>query len=243
MSQTIPIILTAGPVPPGFAAADINQLMQAIATYISGAIRTDVTFIPRVLNDPATNISPIIFNVSQNIFKVWDISSGSYIAITEFQLGDVKNSFVGTDDIVHGWVLLDGRAIAAITGITGLQQQTLNNLFNGGSPGGTLPTVKPANIVGLPADGSFSGIVWPPSINPVVTPDAGTFGGLFFSDPVAATEAREFANDTEILRGSVQDSFDVTKQIQAQAEFTLNALNAPATTPMHALVFCGYPGP
>ena len=36
-NQTIPITLTAGPVPPGFQAANIDQLLAAVATYTKNA--------------------------------------------------------------------------------------------------------------------------------------------------------------------------------------------------------------
>lgn len=243
MPQSIPITLQWGQFTGSFVAGDINELGVFIAQQMAGAIRSDVSFMLITVNDPATEVTKLIYNTSQNLFKVWDTGTGRYLANLPFAIGDVKNSVVGTDTISTGWVVLDGRAIAAIPGISGSQQTHLQNLFNGGAPGGNIPTVTPANINGLPADGSFSAIIWPPSINPVVTPAAGVIGALPFTNPATDTEAEALRNQTEILRTSAQDAFDVTKQIQAVAENTLVALNNAAGTPIYALVFCGLPGP
>jgi len=238
MPQTIPITLQWGQFTGSFVAGDINDLGVFIAQQMAGAIRSDVSFILLVTADPGTNVSLLIYNTTQNLFKVWDTGSGRYLANLPFAIGDIKNSFIGVDTVATGWVVLNGRAIAAIPGLSGAQQTHLTNLF-----GTTLPTVSPANVNGLPPDGSFSAIVWPPSINPVVTPAAGVIApGLTFTAPNPSdTEVQAFANQVEILRGSVQDSFDVTKQIQAVAENMLVALNNVVGPQIFALVFCGLP--
>ncbi len=237
---SIPIILTPGPVAPGSAVpiTDLNGLLALVCRYISGGIIADGQFIIFTPNDPATQQAPLIFNTSQQVFKVWNIGAGRYVPIFQYAYGDVKTSFAGYDTPGTGWFVLDGRAIAAIPGITFAQQSVLLTFF----PSGTLPVVSPQNIAGLPANGAFSGIVWPASINPVVTPAAGVISpGLPFTGPNPSdTEVQALADATETLRGSAQDAFDVTKQIQAKAETFLEAINNAGTPPMYSLVFAGF---
>lgn len=239
-NQTIPIVLTAAPVPAGFQAADINQLMTAIATYISGAIREDVTFIPQVVNDPSAFQGQLIFNVPQRVFKGWNAGTGTYVAVTEYQIGDIKNTFTGTDDLAHGWVILDGRTIASITGITGAQQQALNDVFNAGAPGGSLPVVTPANVNALPANGWFSGIPWPPSLFPTFQPGPGVIGGLTVTNPPTGPEVEALRDETEILREASDQAWLVTKQLIGKSEGLLEALNQNTTPPIYAAIFVGY---
>lgn len=235
---TIPITLVAGVPPPDQQWTTLAQLLVIIQNYMSGAIIADGQFIIFTANDPATQQAPLIFNTTQQVFKVWNIGAGRYVPIFQYAYGDVKTSFAGYDTPGTGWFVLNGRSIAAIPGITGAQQSVLLTFF----PSGVLPVVSPQNISGLPPNGAFSGIPWPASINPVVTPAAGVISpGLPFTAPNPSdTEVQALADATEMLRGSAQDAFDVTKQIQAQAEFTLNALNNAGTPPMVSLIFAGF---
>lgn len=154
-NQTIPIVLTWGPVAPGTQAADINQLGTLLAAQLSGAIRADVSFVTIVLNDPTTYQGALIYNSTQRVFKAWDTASGSYIALTQFAVGDVKNTFVGTDTVATGWVILNGRTISAVPGLTQNQITNLTVLF----PAGTLPTVTaPATTVGTLVAAIFAGL-------------------------------------------------------------------------------------
>lgn len=236
-NQTIAITLNWGPVSTDFSAANINQLGELIAAQLSASVRADITFIPIVTNDPTAFDGQLIFNVAQNIFKSWNIGTGSYRAITEYAIGDIKNTFVGTDTISTGWVILNGRTLASITGLTGAQLSALQALF----PSGSLPSVTPANVSGLPAGNAFGDIPWPPSIEPTVQPAAGVISpGLTFTNPVTDTEGQALADQTEILRNSVQDSFYVTKQIQTVAQQLLTALNNANPPVLYAAVFCGY---
>lgn len=236
--QTIPITLTPGVPPPDVKTVTAEQVLKLVADYMAASIRADITFIPIVTNDPASFDGQLIFNVAQNIFKSWSIASGAYSAVTENVIGDIKDTFIGNDDIARGWVILNGRAISSITGISAAQTTALETLFGAG---GNLPTIAATHTNGLPAGNAFGDIVWPPSLAPVIQPAAGVISpGLAFSNPVADTEAQALANQTEVLRTSVQDSFDVTKQIQAVAQAMLTALNQSSTPPIYAAVFCGY---
>lgn len=235
-NQTLAITLTWGPAAGQLSDYDLNQLGVLLAAHLSAAVQADVTFIPQVVNDPGSFDTQLIFNITQRIFKGWDAGTGRYVAVTEYAIGDIKNTFVGVDDIARGWVILNGRAIAAVPGITGAQQAALLTIF----PGGVLPIVTPANVSGLPVGNAFGEIVWPPSINPVVTPTAATLNSITFTNPVVDTEAGALRDETVRLRDSAQDAFDVTKQIQAVAQQLLTALNVNTTPPIYAAVFAGY---
>ncbi len=142
--------------------------------------------------------------------------------------------------VARGWVMLDGRLLTAITGINAAQLANLRTLF-GAATTTRLPVVSATHTTGLPATGSFANIPWPVNLNPVVLPAAGVISpGLTFSNPVADTEAQAFATQTEVLRSSAQDAFDVTKQIQTVAEQMLVALNNTVTPAIYSSVFCGF---
>lgn len=239
--QTIPITLTPGVPPPDAQWVTLADLLQLFCSNVAGSIRADITFVPILVNDPVTFVGDLIFNLTQRVFKSWDVGSGAYVTVTENVVGDIKDSFIATDDIARGWVVLNGRLLTNITGISAAQLTNLQTLF-GSSPTTTLPTVSATHTSGLPAGNAFGSIVWPPSINPVVQPASGVIApGLTFTNPVTDVEAQSLANQTEILRGSAQDSFDVTKQIQAVAQQMLTALNQTATPAIYAKVFAGYP--
>lgn len=156
MNQTIPITLTPGAPPPGFEAANFTQLLQAICTYVSGAIRADVSFIPILLNDPTIYQGQLIFNQTQNVFKSWSTTDGMYIALTQYAVGDVKFSTSGADTAQTGWVVANGRDIDAIPGLTQNQINNLDVLYPGGllttitAPVSTVGTLYALIFVGLP---------------------------------------------------------------------------------------------
>ncbi len=236
-NQTIPITLVAGVPPADVKTLTATQVLRLVQDYMAASIRADITFIPVVTNAPSTYEGPLIFNVGLNIFQSWNIGAGAYVAVSENAIGDIKDSFIGVDDIARGWVVLNGRTIASITGISAAQIAALEGIFGAG---GNLPSITSSHPSGLPVGNAFGSIPWPASINPVVLPAAGTIDpGLTFSNPVAGTEGQALAVQTEILRTSVDDSFGVTKQIQAVSQQVLTALNT-ANTPIYSLVFCGY---
>lgn len=236
-NQTIPITLQAGIGTPAQQAVVSTEALQIIATLLAANIRSDVSFFAQVVNDPAVFSTQLIYNISQAVFKYWSIADGKYIAITQFRVGDMKNSFVGDDSVATGWIVLNGRKISDIVGLAANQISALENLFGAG---GSLPTVNPTNVSGLPSVNSFGQIPWP---NMGATlPAAGVFSGLTFSNPVANTEAQTFATDAETLRTTTDGIFTLVKAIQALSDTFLNAMNNGGNPPLYALVFCGYPG-
>jgi hypothetical protein len=231
-NQTIPITLTWGASQSSLENLDLNQLGTLIAQQMSAAMRADVTFIPQLIADPATFQGQLIFNIVQRIFKGWDAGTGTYKAVTEYAIGDTKTSFVGNDTISTGWVVLDGRLISSITGITGAQQAALESIFGVGA---SLPTVIPQNISGLPDINAFGNIPWPPII-----PAAGVIGGITFTNPVVDTEAKALADQTELLRDTVNNVQQEIQASSAVSQSVLSALYNNTNPPMYVLVFCGF---
>lgn len=240
-NQTIPITLTPGVPPPDAKWVTLAELIALVCSNTAASIRADITFIPQVSNDPVAYDGNLIFNIIQRVFKAWDIGTGKYVAVTENVVGDLKDSFNGNDDVAHGWVVLNGRLISDVSGVSSAQTANLQSLF-GTAATTKLPIVLATHTNGLPPSGSFSGIPIPPSISPVLQPAAGIIApGLTFSNPATGPEAQALANNTEILRSSASDSFNVVTQIQTVAESLLVALNNTTTPPLYAKVFCGYP--
>lgn len=233
-NQTIPITLTWGAAQASLSDLDLNQLGTLIAQQMSAAMRADVTFIPQLIADPTTFQGQLIFNIVQRIFKGWDAGTGTYKAVTSYAIGDTKVSFVGNDTISTGWVVLNGRLISSITGITGAQQTALESIFG---VGGSLPTVIPQNISGLPPVNAFGNIAWP-----AIVPSAAVIApGLPFTAPNPSdVEVQALADQTEFLRDTVnnvqieiQESLNVSQQV-------LSALYNNTNPPMYVLIFCGY---
>jgi hypothetical protein len=185
-NQTIPITHTWGPVSASIAELDINQLGTLVAAQLSGAIRADVGFFIYALADPISYEADLIVNTQQRLFKGWDTSAGKYLPFNQFSVGQVLSTFSGVDDLANGWVILNGREITAIPGISGAQQAVLESFFG---IGGFLPIVSPQNISGLP---------------PAIVPAAGVIGALPVGNPPTQAEMTSLRNDTEILRTSTQ---------------------------------------
>lgn len=233
MSQTIPISLKPIPTPTGIQYATIDQLLTVISKYLTGQISENVSFFVEGASDPTSYVSALFYNTSQNIFKGWDTGTGSYLPITQFQYGDVKNSFVAGDEISNGWLALDGRSIITIHGLSLRQGNILNQLF----PSGDLPSVSPLqNLVGLPQKGSFSNIA-----TPDIQPPLNQIGNLPFSGSYSQAESQALAKNTETLRDSTATLNTGVSSIKAQSELLLNALNNTSTSALYAKVFIGYP--
>ncbi len=229
--QNIPITNTWGPVNVDIRALDINQLGQIVAAQLAGQIRADVSFYLEVIFDPTSFVTALIFNKTQNVWKAWSTTSGSYVPLTQFQLGDVKQSFVTTDQVSVGWVVLDGRAITAIPGLTTAQAAVLTTFF----PGGNLPALTPANINNLPASDSFSGIT-----EPTVNPADGVIGALAIGGTYTQSEIEALRDDTEILRESTESVKDYATEIRDKSNDLLTALRTPTTPPIVSQIFVGY---
>ena len=234
MSQTIPINLIPLPTPTGIEYSTIDQLLTVISNYLSGQISTDVSFFAQGASDPTSYVTKLFYNTSQNVWKGWDTGTGSYLSITPFQYGDVKNSFVDGDEISNGWLVLNGRLITGIQGLSLRQGQVLAQLF----PSGTLPQVTPLqNLSGLPTNGTFSGI----SI-PEITPPENQIQNLPFSGSYVQIEAQDLAKNTETLRDSTSTLNDAAISIRDNAETLLEALNGGnSSASLYAKVFIGYP--
>ena len=76
--QVIPITLTPVPVPNNTVAQNLSQLVALVAQYLGAQIQADISFFPTVASDPATNVGPLIYNSTQNVFKWWSTATGNY---------------------------------------------------------------------------------------------------------------------------------------------------------------------
>lgn len=233
-NQTIPITLQSNPVPVGITAANIDQLLTVIAQYMSASISGDVSFFYQTAADPTQFVTSLIYNTNQNVFKGWDTGTGKYLPITQFQTGDVKNSFVGGDEVSYGWIVLDGRLKSAITGLSQNQQAVMNQLFLSDY----IPNVAPLqNLSGLPNAGTFSAISLPD-----VQPPQNQIANLAFSPQYSASESQALAQNTETLRGAAKTINDGAKLIRDTSEAVLEALRGGSTSErLYSKVFIGYP--
>lgn len=234
--QRIPIALAWTPLPVGVNPATLDQLGTVIAQYLSGQISSDVSFFEMGASDPTQLVTPLFFNTSQGIFKYWDVNAGRYLAVTPFQPGDTKNSFVTGDEIQQGWIVLDGREISAIQGISQNQSSVLQQLFG---INGSLPTVTPVqSLTGLPAADAYSSI----GTSNAVQPPEGQIGALPFGASYDPTQPQALATNTEVLRGSAAQL-----QVQQNAINEVNiellaALRGSANTAtLTAKVYAGLP--
>lgn len=233
MNQTFPITLTWGPVTAPVVAADINELGTLVAGQLAAQVQANVSFYYETATDPTTFVTNVILNTTQGVFKMWNPATGSYVPMTQFAVGDVKNSFIGIDSAATGWVRLDGRAILSVPGLSAVQQVNLQNLF----PSGTLPVVTLPNTVGMPPGNSFGAIP-----QPVMDPAAGAFAAQVFTNPPTSGELDTFADLSEELRGSVNGLRDYAlTSTQIVSQQMLNALNNVSATPIYSFIFCGYP--
>jgi hypothetical protein len=233
MSQTIPITLQAIPVPVTVQAANINQLLTIISQYIAGAINADVSFFQQGTVNPTQLTTQIFFNTTQGVFYQWDVGLGSYSAITQYQPGDYIQTAVAGDSPQIGRIVCDGRAFSAIQGISQKQLSVLNQLYG---VGGSLPTLAPQIISGLPGPMAFSEI-------PVtdVSPPANQISNLPFSSDYNPAEEQALASNTETLRTSAASLKTSVAAIQAVSQSVLTALKNTTTANIYVNVFVGYP--
>lgn len=233
MSQTIPIQLQPIPAPVSIRATDINQLLTIICQYVSGSISNNVSFFDSGPVTPSQMTSLVFLNTTQGVFYIWSSTLGAYRAMTQFQPGDTKSTFVAGDSPQIGWIMCDGRLISSIQGISTTQLNVLEQLFG---IGGSLPNLSVPQLSGLPATGAFSSI-------PItdITPPAGQIGGLPFSTDYNQTEEQNLASNTETLRGSAQALKTSVSSINTVAQQLLTALSGSTTAPLYVNVFIGYP--
>jgi hypothetical protein len=229
-NQTIPITLTPNSPPTDVQAANFSQLITLICQYVQGSIRASVSFFLEVVVDPTAFVTNLIFNTSQGVWKFWSVAEGRYVTVTDYIVGDVKNSFFAADQVSAGWVVLNGRQITAIPGLSQLQIDNLTALF----PSGMLPTVVPINGADLPPEDSYSGIT-----GVEIEPDSGVIEALPIGVAYDQAEVEALRDNTEILRDSAADLAQETNEIKAKSEELLEALRTPITPPMVSMVYCG----
>ena len=230
----IPITLQSAPVNVGVAPADFNQLLALVAGNLTGFISGNVSFFAQGSVTPSSFISALFYNTSQNLFYGWDTGNGAYLPITPFVQGDTKYTFVGGDNVNQGWIILNGRQVTAVPGVSARQLSVLQSLFGAS---GNLPTVSPLQALSnLPGSGAFSDIT-----NPAVAPAAGQFSGLTVSSPPQQSDVQATNSNCETLDASVQSVQEAVASVIAQSEAMLDALNGAGGPTMYAAVFVGPP--
>ncbi len=235
MAATIPIILSPQPAPNTTVPADFNQLVTAICGYVAASINQNVGFFTYGNVDPGVFTTVMFFNRAQGIWKYWDVGTGSYQAVTQFRIGDRKSSYNLGDEVQGGWIVLNGRAIDAVSGISLNQKLALESLFGAN---GVLPLVRSLDgFNNMPPNGSFSAIN-----NPDVAPAAGVIGGLPFDPTYQSAQVANLATNTETLRGSASTTQAALANSLAKSEAMLQSINgAPTDAKTQVKVFCGYP--
>ena len=230
----IPIALTAIPTEVGVAPANFNQLLALIASNMTGFISASVSFFSQGTVTPSAFVSALFYNVSQNMFYGWSTTNGEYLALTPFIQGDCKYTYVGGDAPNQGWIILNGRAITSIPGISAKQLSVLQSLFGATA---NLPNVTPIqSLTGLPGSGSFSDI-----LNPAVAPATGQFAGLTVNSPPQQSDLQATNQNAETLDASVQAVQQAVASIITQSEAVLDSLNGTSGAALYAAVFCGFP--
>lgn len=231
----IPINITPLPVPVGVQALNINQLFQLWSQFVEASIDlANVSFFIQGTVDPASD-QGLFFNTNQNMFKVWSISQGKYLPISDIQVGDTKLSFVTGDDINNGWLVCDGRGVQTLTGISQAQKLNVETLFG---VNGSLPQLAPPQSMGnLPANGSIASIPVP-----TITPAGGVIGGLPIGAVYDQGEVGALRDGTETLRSSTAALSVTTTRLRDATEQIRDAIaGATANTDAVWKVFVGYP--
>ena len=230
----VPLSLTWTNLTTPVNALDINQLGIIMCRQIAGQVDMagQATVLTGTVN-PDKNVG-IFFNTAAQQFMVWDSVTGKYVPMSGVRVGDTKDTYIANDEIPYGWILLDGRTIATIPGISSTQRAVLVQLF-----GTTLPVVNSIRqISGLPANGTISGI----SV-PATAPADGVIGALPVSGTYNQAEVEDIRDDTEVLRDSTEVTADALRQLRDKTESIRDAL-AGSNSTLGALVtkiFVGYP--
>ena len=235
--SVIPISLTALPVPVGIKASNMNELLSLLAQYLEASIHDNVSFFLQGSNFPDSD-QGIFYNQTIGKFGDWNAALGKYIPISDVAVGDIRASYVGGDDLVNGWVVMDGRLISAVPGLTQLQKSNLQTLF-GGAASATVPNLPfLAGLQNPPANGSFANIA-----QPAVDPQKGYIGALAIDASYVQSQVAALRDAAEQLDDSVNSLDTTVSTMKGVAESLLNSLNASTasgTGPKNR-VFVGYP--
>lgn len=230
----IPLSLTWTPLTVPVNALDINQLGIIVCRQIRGQVDMEgQTTVYTGSVNPLQNVG-IFFNTVAQQFMVWDSGTAKYIPMSGDRLGDTKDTYITGDEVAQGWIVLDGRTIAEIPGISSTQRSFLVDLF-----GTTLPVVNSIRqISGLPVNGSISGISVPSTV-----PDTGVIDSLPIGETYSQSEVGALRDSTGDLRDSTEVTADALRQLRDKTEAIRDAL-AGSTSSIGALstkIFVGYP--
>jgi len=230
----IPLSLTWTPLTVPVNALDINQLGIIVCRQIRGQVDMEgQTTVYTGSVNPLQNVG-IFFNTVAQQFMVWDAGTAKYIPMSGDRLGDTKDTYITGDEVAQGWIVLDGRTIAEIPGISSTQRSFLVDLF-----GTTLPVVNSIRqISGLPVNGSISGISVPSTV-----PDTGVIDSLPIGETYSQSEVGAMRDSTGDLRDSTEVTADALRQLRDKTEAIRDAL-AGSTSSIGALstkIFVGYP--
>lgn len=230
----IPLSLTWTPLTVPVNALDINQLGIIVCRQIRGQVDMEgQTTVYTGSVNPLQNVG-IFFNTVAQQFMVWDVGTAKYIPMSGDRLGDTKDTYITGDEVAQGWIVLDGRTIAEIPGISSTQRSFLVDLF-----GTTLPVVNSIRqISGLPVNGSISGISVPSTV-----PDTGVIDSLPIGETYSQSEVGALRDSTGDLRDSTEVTADALRQLRDKTEAIRDAI-AGSTSSIGALstkIFVGYP--
>lgn len=235
MSTPVPIVFSTTPLPAGAAVTNLNELLTVVAQYLTGTINQEVDFFLKGTVVPDSN-QGVFFNETTGRFMVWNATQGKYLPITDLEVGDVKQAYTAGDDLTGGWVVLDGRVIEDIPGITQDQLDNLQTLF-GATPGSKLPTrAALSSLSNLPADGAIGGITVPET-----TPADGIIGALPIADSYDDAQIINLRDNTEVLRDSSADLVEAVKTLRDKTEQLRDALADSGSTNVYTKVWIGFP--
>lgn len=126
--QIIPISLLGARLPAGFQFGAEDAAV-VLAKYFTATISTDVGFFVYTDVLPTQDKGPVLLSTN-GAWYIWSETSGKYLPIPAgYNAGDVKVSYNDLDNIPAGWVVLNGRAIADIEGLSTSQKTALTKVF------------------------------------------------------------------------------------------------------------------
>ena len=236
-NQNIPITLIPTPVPTGTEGMTLNDLLNIIAQYMSASISASVSFFIQGSNWPSSN-QGIFYNQTLNKFGNWNAALGKYIPVSDVAVGDIRASYIGQDDLANGWVVMNGRQLTTIAGLTQLQLANLQTLY-GSAPSAVLPNMPfLAGLNNPPANQSFSNIA-----QSSVAPVAGFIGALALDGAYNQSQVAALRDASEQLDASVVNLNTTVQKALGVSESLLEAINASSSTtggPVNRC-FCGFP--